>query len=291
MATLSGFSGDSDPPRSARAEEIPLTVAISTVANRVGIIAERNLPPGAQWKYLLLWQADDDPEINARAIAHMQDLRAKRMDIDFRPCDGRGAARSRNLAIRVADSEILLFSDDDVVLVREGLQELISAFRRLSDVAMMSCITLTAGGEPAKRYPKRAGKMTLFNCARVGTVELAVRPGEIRRAGIGFDERFGAGSESFLGDEYIFIADCLRMGLDGFFVPIPVAVHSGPSSGGEWWTDRSAVARARVFERVFGGFGALPVKLVFIWRHRRKFPDFCETLRFSRIFLGRHHRG
>jgi glycosyltransferase involved in cell wall biosynthesis len=268
-----------------------ITIAVSTMASRVGSISEHNLPQGEQWRYLLLWQADADIEVNARAVEHMRYLQARRSDIEFLRCEGRGVAYSRNRAIQVVSSEILLFSDDDVALRSDGLIRLIDVFRRMPDVALMSCITLTSGGEPAKRYPPREGRMTLFNCARVGTVELAVRPRHIRRVGVEFDVRFGAGSENFIGDEYIFVTDCLRKGLKGWFVPVPVAVHHGPSSGDEWGTRRAAVVRARVMERVFGPYKAIPVKLFFILRHRGKFAGFRDAVRFSNVFLKRHYQG
>ena len=63
--------------------------------------------------------------------------------------------------------------------------------------------------------------------------ELALRREAVLAAGVRFDEGFGAGAgtANFLGEEYIFIADCLRAGLCGEHRP--AAGHG--ASGAELW--------------------------------------------------------
>ena len=71
---------------------------------------------------------------------------------------------------------------------------------------------------------------------------MMVRVEAIRNAGIQFDENFGAGVDNFLGDEYIFIADALKRGLQGMYLPIRVAIHPKESSGSTWGTERDLKA-------------------------------------------------
>ena len=49
--------------------------------------------------------------------------------------------------------------------------------------------------------------------------------------GVRFDERFGAGADWSIGDEYIFLADLLRKKLSGRHVALPLAIHPRLSSG------------------------------------------------------------
>jgi hypothetical protein len=108
---------------------------------------------------------------------------------------------------------------------------------------------------------------------------MMIRVAEIRRLGIRFDESFGAGVENYLGDEYIFIADLIRAGGQGVFVPIVTAIHPEDSSGSGWGTARDRVARARVFQRVFGPL-APPIKLAFGLKRLRELGGIGKLLLF-----------
>ena len=108
---------------------------------------------------------------------------------------------------------------------------------------------------------------------------MIIRVDAIRQFGVVFDENFGAGSENYLGDEYIFVADLLRAGGKAEFVPITIATNPEDSSGSGWGTSRDRVARARVFTRVFGALAPL-VRLGFGLRRRRELGGPTNLLRF-----------
>jgi len=134
-------------------------------------------------------------------------------------------------------------------------------------------------GSPRKRYPAFREPATIWNSARVGTIELAVRPALIRRAEVWFDEEFGAGTENFLGDEYIFVADANRAQLKCDYFPITFSQHPKDSSGTRFGADADARARSRVFDRVFGWFA--PVMRAAVWiRNPVRFGSFARGVRF-----------
>ena len=66
-----------------------------------------------------------------------------------------------------------------------------------------------------------------------------------------FDERFGAGTEWPIGDEYIFLADLLRRKLSGMHVALPLAKHPRLSSGMAF-DAKSLETRRAVFRRAVG---------------------------------------
>ena len=248
------------------------TIAIATTSSRVAAIDLAHLPADPRWHYQIFCQGDAS-RVPARAGISVTEL------------DGVGAARSRNAAVLACETELLLFSDDDVHLMPDGLAGLINIFADNPSLDLAAGRTVLPSGCSEKAYSADPQRLTLFNSAKVGTVELAIRPGHVRAAGIRFDERFGAGTENAVGDEYIFIADCLRAGLTGGYWPITVAVHAGQSSGADFASAAVTRARARVFERVFGRAMSWPVKLGFIWRHRRRFHSVNEAWTFTRMFL------
>ncbi len=235
-----------------------LTIAISTVGSRLPHIDPRALPIQSGWRYLILAQ-------EAAAVEPPAAL-AARPDIDWLVLDSIGVAASRNRALEAAATDYLLFCDDDIRLLPERIIAFIAAFDSHPDTAILTGQTLRADMAPIKPYPGREHGLTLFNSAKTGTVEMMVRPAPVRRSGVRFNTAFGAGARHPLGDEYIFIADCLKAGLKGRYIPVAVAVHHGPSSGGDWSSPASAEARARVLDEVFGRL-ALPVKLAFLARH------------------------
>jgi hypothetical protein len=252
-----------------------LTIAIATTRVRAASIDLAHLPADPRWRYTIFCQGRA-PSLPSRS------------DISVVPVDGTGAARSRNAAIVACDTELLLFSDDDVDLIADGLARLLRLFADTPSLVLAAGRTKLPPGGSAKVYPEDPRRLTLFNSAKVGTVELAIRPAHVRAAGVRFDERFGAGTENAVGDEYIFIADCLRAGLAGGYWPITIAAHAGPSSGTDFASAAVTRARARVFERVFGPALSSLVKLGFIWRHRRRFHSFNEAWTFTRMFLPLH---
>ena len=110
-----------------------------------------------------------------------------------------------------------------------------------------------------------------------------MRLAPVRAAGVRFDEGFGvgAGTAATLGEEYVFLADCLAAGLSGVHDPLPVSVHPHESSGFVWEGEAQARARALVFARVFGR-AAPPVRLAFALKNpaaSRSLADLSAFLR------------
>ena len=105
----------------------------------------------------------------------------------------------------------------------------------------------------------------------------------MRAAGVRFDEGFGvgAGTAAALGEEYVFLADCLAAGLAGVHDPLPVSVHPHESSGFVWEGEAQARARALVFARVFGR-AAAPVRLAFALKNLRRFGSLADLRTFLR---------
>ena len=134
-------------------------------------------------------------------------------------------------------------------------------------------------GALRKTYPDKAHKLTRFNSAKAATYEMMVRVEAIRNAGIQFDENFGAGVDNFLGDEYIFISDALKSGLQGMYLPIRVAIHPKESSGSTWGTERDLKARAAVFARVFGASAPI-FRALFLLKSRKGKVGLLKSLRF-----------
>lgn len=202
--------------------------------------------------------------------------------------DGRGVARSRNAAIDAASCRYLLFCDDDVEVQVDDVLAAVAYLRRTG-----AAIALGRGMDPQGRLRKRyrsdrPAPLSLLNSAKAATYEMLVDVEQVRAAGVRFDERFGAGVETYLGDEYVFIADLLRAGLRGDTLPFVFGIHPEVSSGSRWG-GRDLHVRAVVINHVFGPL-APTARLVFGLRRRAQIGSVTAFARFvaNRTTIAEH---
>ncbi len=241
-----------------------LTIAYSVVSDGLSKIV---LPPANPTTEILVIVQGDKGAAPKRA-----DVRVIRLE-------SQGVTASRNAAIREAAGEVLVFGEEDVTWIPGGIAEVLATFDDNPRLAVFLGRAQDETGALRKRYPAIREAATVWNSGRVGTIELAVRTDAIRRAGVSFDENFGAGTENFLGDEYIFVADANKARLKCEYFPITFSQHPMDSSGMRFGTDADARARSRVFDRVFGWFAPVPRALLWL-RNPIRFGSLSRGLRF-----------
>ncbi|GAA5161117.1 glycosyltransferase [Ornithinimicrobium tianjinense] len=254
----------SAPSTGAGAAPVDLTVAFSSLAERVPQIRPPRHP-------------------GVRVVVHVQgptqDLEVPEGVDRVVPVPGRGVARSRNAAIEECRTRYLLFCDDDVDVDLDGVLAAVDHLR-VTGAAIALGRAVDPDGHLRKRYrTDRPTPLSLLNSAKAATYEMLVDVAQVRQAGVRFDERFGAGAETYLGDEYLFIAELLSAGLRGYAVPFVFGVHPRTSSGSRWG-GRDLHVRAVVINHAFGR--AAPVaRLVFGWRNRRSIGDRRRLAQFA----------
>lgn len=248
----------------------PLTIAIATTASRVVAINFAGLPTDQRLAYQIFVQGASDLPATPRP------------DIRFIRSAGLGAARNRNAALETVTSPLLLFGDDDLSFNLPGLLGIIDRFTTEPGLDFICARLSDETGLPRKAYSPGETPVRWWNCAKVGTPEIALRLDRFRGKGLRFDTRFGAGSADFLGDEYIFLCDALRHGLKGRHVDLVLARHPKESSGTR--EDPASMAiRKRMFIRALGPWQSLPARALFAAKHRRRFREFKEIWRFLQI--------
>ena len=249
-----------------KSSDVLLTFGYSTLANRVKNI---QFP---QWdesrEFIVLVQ-------NPGETSYVFDAPKTKL-VELK---SRGVAKSRNAALKYASGKYLIFGDDDIVFDESGIAKLVEYFENHPDCAIIMAQTSDETGALRKSYPTKEAKLTKYNSAKAATYEMMIRLDAIRSSGITFDENFGAGAENYLGDEYIFIADALKRGLKGVYLPIRVAIHPKDSSGSAWGTPKDLTARAAVFSRVFGSTAPL-FRALFLLKSRKGPVGISNALRF-----------
>lgn len=192
--------------------------------------------------------------------------------------DGRGVAKSRNAAIDAAAGRFLLFCDDDVSINLPGIMAGVQHLER-SGQAVVLGQGVNPSGQLRKTYPEGVTRLTRFNTAKTATYEMLIDVAQVRSAGIRFDERFGAGTQLHLADEYIFVVDLLRAGLDGQAIPEVFGMHPEISSGDRWDSGRDAHVRAVALNHVFGRAAPF-ARTAFAVKHRGELGDLRSIFEF-----------
>ena len=204
-------------------------------------------------------------------------------NFDFRSATSneKGVAKSRNVVLNNTETKYLLFADDEITFLSDGIKAAIAYLEANPDCDLVLAQAIDNKGILRKSYPRTETKLTRFNSAKAATYEMIIRVESVKNKGINFDENFGAGVENFLGDEYIFITDLLKNGGRALFLPVTIAIHPEESSGSRWGTESDLRARSQVFTRVFG-LSAPLIRTIFYLKNYRNFGGLKNISRFAR---------
>lgn len=240
-----------------------LTIAYSTLYHRAANIRLPAPRPGIEILVLVQGAPADAPPLHRRS------------DLQELHLDGTGVARSRNAAIDHAHGRYLLFADDDIDFLPDGIAALCAALDADPDLTLVTGQTCGPDGALRKRFSLRAQALGRLNSAKTATYEMMLRLAPVRASGLRFDEAFGAGMPNFIGDEYIFVTDLLDRGLKARFVPVTVAIHPTASSGLRWSGPAPMRARKALFRRVFGRIWPIPATLFVLrnWQRVERVTD------------------
>lgn len=264
-------------PERAPAVLPTLTVAISTRGVRALGLRASDWPEIPGVDYLVLVQ---DIEADPAIEPHLARL-ASRPSVTVLSISSTGLSRSRNAALDNARGDILLITDDDVSHPAGAYSGLRRFFAEHAETSIVCGISCDPDGNPRKKRRNTVRRMSRFNSGGISSHELAFRLAPVRSSGVRFDVDFGAGAgtTAFLGEEYIFVADCLRAGLVGNFVPQEVSIHPAESSGFVWKGTAAARARAATINRVFGPVAPF-ARFAFWFKNRRRFECASDAWAF-----------
>lgn len=172
------------------------------------------------------WHYIDNLNISGKAlIINQADSEADEICDDgrvrFITCSERGLSKSRNMALRNASGEICMLCDNDVCYIDDYAEKIVSEFDRHKDADII--VFFIERPERKKPIFDREKKMNYISTMKIFSPEVAFRLASVKKAGLEFDENFGAGAEYSMGEENIFLYDALRAGLRIIYVPIKIA--------------------------------------------------------------------
>lgn len=209
---------------------------ISTLGERIAQAAKVLLPPVEGVSYVVVWQR------NGIGSDTLPAELKEREDVSIVEDNGKGLARSRNIALENATADLLVITDDDNRYDTAAIELIRNAFEKHPTAGLIQFQALSMEGKPLRNYPafpytyETRPRGTYF-CS----VELVMR----RKANLPrFDERFGLGAELGCGEEEVFVHEAVKRGVKMIYVPQPLVRTDGATTGGRFLTD-AAVQKAK----------------------------------------------
>ena len=131
----------------------------------------------------------------------------------------RGLSKSRNMAIENATGPLCILCDNDVEYVSDYDRMISDAFARHEDADVLVFFI----ERPERKRPvfDTERKMGYLSVLKIFSPEVAFRKDAI--SGIAFNELFGAGARYFMGEENLFLYECLKRHKKIVYIPEKIA--------------------------------------------------------------------
>lgn len=133
----------------------------------------------------------------------------------------RGLSKSRNMALDLADSEIGIFCDNDVVFSDDAGQEILDAFAKDQEADIIVFFIQ----RPERKTPIYSSYRDLGykGAMKVFSPEIAFRTKSLKKQDLRMNEYFGAGAKYGMGEENIFLFEAIGKGLKVKYCPLKIA--------------------------------------------------------------------
>lgn len=131
----------------------------------------------------------------------------------------RGLSKSRNMAISKASGPVCILCDNDVEYVADYDRIINKAFAEHPDAdVLVFFVKRPERSAPVFKTPHRMGYLSVL---KIFSPEMAFRKDRVRD--ITFNELFGAGARFFMGEENLFLYECLKKHRKIIYIPEMIA--------------------------------------------------------------------
>lgn len=204
-------------------------------------------------------------QCNTNKIADIED---NNRFIKYISTNERGLSKSRNMAIKNAKADICILCDNDVEYVPNYNKIITDKFKEYPqfDIIIFHIKRNRPGSRP---YFDCVKKMGYYSTLKVFSPEIAFRREALERKGIKFKELFGAGAKYSMGEENIFLYECLKKGLRILYVPEKIAnLREEESTWFKGFNEKYFVDRGAIFFEMSNMF-SIPLIIQFAIRKRK----------------------
>ena len=194
--------------------------------------------------------------------------------------DARGVGLSRNTAMLYADSELILFGDEDIRYRAGFAQDIADEFDRHPEADMI--LFNIHQSEGRETYHNHAfGRVRWYNYGRYPAYSICVRTRKLREANVMFSLLFGGGAQYSNGEDSLFLHECLQKGLHIFRSPVEIGYEiARKSTWFEGYTEKFFTDRGVLYHFLYGRMAYL-LGLRFLLRHRN---TMCRKMSFGKCY-------
>lgn len=199
-----------------------LDILISVKDSKIVRIKESLPEPREGVKYIICFQYTDDKYLDLipSALEGYPDVTLlKRKEI--------GLSNSRNTALSYATSDLILFLDDDTILVPYAIDNIFKTFESNPDIDMAIFQSQSYAGKLLRDYPTKQKDIRSFKDRyKVLAYEVVCKREKIQGQ-ICYNTKFGLGSTLFTCfEQQVFLEDALRKNLVLRYFPLPLVKTS-----------------------------------------------------------------
>lgn len=207
--------------------------------------------------------------INQCGCFSREEMEFRGHKVRFYSFPDRGIGRSRNEAILRADSDICLFSDEDIVY-REGYARDIEAEFARNPRADMILFNIEVEEKRRTYHITERKKVHWYNCGRYGAVSFAVRRSSLLASGVTFSLLFGGGAKYSNGEDSLFLKEFMSKGYRVYTAPVTIGrERAGDSTWFAGYNEKFFHDRGVLYHYLYGRL-AFAMALRFLLAHRAK---------------------
>ncbi len=180
----------------------------------------------------------------------------------------RGVGLSRNNALLRADSDLILFSDEDIVYDEGYASRICAAYEQYPDADMI-LVNIRVAPDRATYCIRKPMRVHLWNCGRYATYSFSCKRESIHKANITFHLLFGGGARYSNGEDSLFIEECLKKGLKIYALPIEIGEEKPrPSTWFTGYNEKYFYDRGVLYKYLYRRM-AVPMCMVYVFRKRK----------------------
>lgn len=192
----------------------------------------------------------------------------------------KGLSKSRNKALKNSSADICVIADDDLKYKSDYDKIIQKAYKKHKDADIIAFNVENC--KTNNKYNEK--KVNFLKSFKICSVQVTFKRDKIIKNNICFDEFFGAGSNKFiLGEENIFLTDCIKKGLKIYYVSETIAKLENSES--TWFSGYNEIyfkSKGACFYRINKLFSYLFI-LQFSIRKYKKYKEdmsFVNSIKF-----------
>lgn len=199
-------------------------------------------------------------------------------------CLDRGLSMSRNKAIVNASADVCVLADDDLEYIENYNEKIIEQFK-LNPQADIIAFQVEGIERKFKNYNYKPKNLNFISSMKVSSVEIAFRLENIKKANVEFNLIFGAGAKYKMGEENIFLTQCLKKGLKIKYIPVKIAnLHMDESSWFDGYNKEYFISKGAQFAAMSKIFSFFYVVQYILRKHKvyKKSMKFIDAFRYMK---------